>query len=431
MNGSHAKADKTTVFKACVSLNGPVLSGYNVVAAKDISRDERVVSCPFSLAITPQVARRGISAVLALETSSPALTQWSERQLICTYLSLHRALDTARSPPELMHGPYVSILPAPHKLCTPLHFTGAELALFRGTNLYGATLDRQRAWEAEWEDCRDVLEAHNSDVADRFTWAEYLTASTYLSSRAFPSTLLSENPSLVSTPSSYPVLLPGVDNLNHARAQPVSWVVTHPSSSTSYTHVPAPPLTPTISLVLHTSTAAGNELFNNYGPKPNAELILGYGFALPHNPDDTIVLKIGSANADDAGIESKWEVGRQARGVEPVWEAVKAAVRAQNQYEAGADADGAEGTDVANPYEEELWATEVLADMAEDLMSRLPSNSQRRDASVRPEVLQMLDYYIEGQRDILNSLMNFAKEMEQNVIQQAQERGIAIVDDSS
>lgn len=295
-----------------------------------------------------------------------------------------------------MHRPYVNILPGPHILHTPLHFTSVELNLFRGTNLYGATLDRQRVWEAEWEDCRDVVEAHDPELAERFTWTEYLTASTYLSSRAFPSTLLSANPSLASTPDSYPILLPGVDSLNHARAQPVSWAVTHPDSTTSYPHIPAPPLTPTISLVLHTPTAQGGELFNNYGPKPNAELILGYGFALAHNPDDTIVLKIGGAGRDDAGAEQKWEVGRHARGIEPVWEAVKAAVRAQNQLEAGGDADEVEDAEQGDSVEDELWATEVLAGMAEDLMSRLPSGAQRPDASVRPEVVEMLDHYVEG-----------------------------------
>ena len=65
----------------------------------------------------------------------------------------------------------------------------------------------------------------NSHIAHRFTRELYLTAATHLSSRAFPSTLLSDTPSLVSTPTSYPVLLPGVDALNHARAQPVSWAV--------------------------------------------------------------------------------------------------------------------------------------------------------------------------------------------------------------
>ena len=121
------------------------------------------------------------------------------------------------APQELAHRPYVEILPTTDKLRTSLHFTPQELELFRGTNLYGATLDRQKAWEQEWEVCRSRIAVTNSYIAHRFTWELYLTASTHLSSRAFPSTLLSDHPTLVSTPGSYPILLPGVDSLNHAR----------------------------------------------------------------------------------------------------------------------------------------------------------------------------------------------------------------------
>lgn len=353
--------------------------------------------------------------------------------------SVLTATSLARAPPELAHRPYVDILPAPSKLRTPLHFTQAELDLFRGTNLWGATLDRQRSWEAEWEDCREFLESHSEELGGSFTWNEYLTASTYLSSRAFPSSLLSETPSLVTSPTSYPVLLPGVDSLNHARAQPVSWVVAHPNSTTSFT---TQCVEPTISLVLHTPTPAGAELFNNYGPKPNAELILGYGFALRDNPDDTIVLKIGGAQPEGEGANSKWEVGRDARGAEPVWEAVQAAVHAQNRYDVEEDERDSYST------EDELWATEVLAEMAEDLLSRLPEPpAEDGESTVRPEVAEMLGYYVEGaychtissyrtlkeaaagQRDVLHSLMDFAKSKEERIIESARERGIEIVEE--
>lgn len=274
------------------------------------------------------------------------------------------------------------MFPSPDKLRTSLHFTPEEIELFRGTNLYGATFDRQRKWDTEFEICRAFFSAKHPNVADRFIWELYLAAATYLSSRAFPSTLLAENPSLVSTPTSYPVLLPGVDSLNHARAQPISWAVTSSSEKTSGL---------SIAIVPHTATPEGNELFNNYGPKPNAELIMGYGFSLPHNPDDTIVLKIGGVKT----VDSRWEVGRDARGAEPVWEAVKEAVHAQNRYEI----DEAERASIS--IEDELWATEVLVEMAEDLLGRLPPESSvalngAEQPVIRPEVAEMLDNYVEG-----------------------------------
>ncbi|EKM52323.1 uncharacterized protein PHACADRAFT_126051 [Phanerochaete carnosa HHB-10118-sp] len=393
--------------------------GLNVVAMSNIPADVQIVSCPFSLAITPEVARRALAVVFRVDRSSPTLAGWSERQLVCSYIVMHHILDGQSAPCELAHRPYINILPSTDKLRTSLHFTREELEFFRGTNLYGATFDRRKAWEEEWEMCRSRIAISNSYLAHRFTWEHYLTASTYLSSRAFPSTLLSDNPTLVSTPGSYPVLLPGVDSLNHARAQPVSWVVSNPQPS-----APLSDSEPSISLALHTLTPAGAELLNNYGPKPNAELILGYGFTLPNNPDDTIVLKIGGVKY----VNPTWEVGRDARGAGPVWDAVKDAVLAQNRH----DVDEEERATYS--AEDELWATEVLVEMAEDLLGRLPPNSSvaisdDEQSAIRPEVAQMLDHYIEGQRDILHSLMEFAKAKEQAIIERAREEGIEIVEE--
>lgn len=129
--------------------------------------------------------------------------------------------------------------------------------------------------------------------------------------------------------------------------------------------------------MLHVSTPQGEELFNNYGPKPNAELILGYGFSLPNNPDDTIVLKIGGMPTQS---QDKWEIGREARGVQPVWEAVVAAVSEDPE-------------DVT--VEDELQAADMLGEMAQNLFERLP---QQRTEDLRPEVALMLHHYLEGER---------------------------------
>ena len=43
----------------------------------------------------------------------------------------------------------------------------------------------------------------------------------------------------------------------------------------------------------HNASKAGAEVFNNCGAKLNSEPLLRYGFTLPANLDDPIVLKIG------------------------------------------------------------------------------------------------------------------------------------------
>ena len=134
--------------------------------------------------------------------------------------------------------------------------------------------------------------------------------------------------------------------------------------------------------MVRTSTPKGQELFNNYGPKPNAELILGYGFSLPHNPDDTIVLKIGGGNpaGGPTASQPRFEVGRNARNADLVWDAVLAAIC---------------GDPEEKTVEDELDAAEMLEEMAENLMNRLPLQ-QGTGHEIRPEVATMLKDYLEG-----------------------------------
>jgi hypothetical protein len=203
----------------------------------------------------------------------------------------------------------------------------------------------------------------NPDSRDK-----YLIASTYLSTRAFPSTLLSRAPTLLTNSSTYPIMFPGVDILNHSRGQPVSWCTSYPEASTQERDDFA-----TVSIISHTTTLPGEEVFNNYGLKANDELILGYGFSLPQNPDDKITLQLG-------GSPNKWVIGRHASGAEGLWNEVRELV-AEDTEEVG--------------YEEDLEAAQVLLEMVQkkyDLLPQFP----REDAAIRPAVRLMLEHYLEG-----------------------------------
>ena len=77
----------------------------------------------------------------------------------------------------LKHGPYLRTLPSPDKLRTPLHFTDPELASFRGSNLFGATLDRKGQWEGEWQQCKATVASANTAWGTEFTWSLFLIPS--------------------------------------------------------------------------------------------------------------------------------------------------------------------------------------------------------------------------------------------------------------
>ncbi|KAF8639752.1 hypothetical protein AX17_001014 [Amanita inopinata Kibby_2008] len=281
-----------------------------------------------------------------------------------------------------------------------------ELELFKGTNLYGAALDRKREWQEEYTQCQNAISKANGAWGASFTWERYLAAATYLSSRAFPSSLLAPNPTLLSRPSTEPVLIAGIDLFNHARGAAVTWAVSYPDLDSADPSVRSQK-EPVISLVLHGPTEPGQELFNNYGPKPNSELILGYGFSLPDNPDDTIILKIGGINGE------RWEIGRAARGVEGLWDEIIRSLES--------DSDD-------NPsYEDQLEAAGLLTEMVQDLLKRLPKTSVECNTGMRPDVNLMLRDYVQGQRDILESLIEFTRRKEQDAIAVARAEGIELV----
>lgn len=262
-----------------------------------------------------------------------------------------------------------------------------------------------------------------------------MAASTHLSSRAFPSSILSSNPSLVSTRSTHPVLIPGVDLLNHKRRQPVSWIVSCQAAAQGQGMVNSD----TVSLVAHPKSHTDcyveqpheelTEVFNNYGPKPNDEFILGYGFSLPDNPDDTITLQIGGA----ATTSKKWVIGRNAQNVQGLWSEIRDMIaNGESDYE----------------FEDDLETAAVLSDMVQAKLDGMKTvvDVQGND-EVRPPVRVMLEHYIAGgypisglfgqhvlhpypgQREILESILEFLNEKRNAAIETAREQGIDLVFD--
>jgi len=257
----------------------------------------------------------------------------------------------------------------------------------------------------------------------------FLTAATYLSSRAFPSTLLSPSPSLVQQPDSYPVLIPGIDALNHARAQPVSWVVTCPPTVTSSSSSPSivDASRAGISLVTHNASKAGAEIFNNYGAKPNSELLLGYGFTLPANPDDTIVLKIGGLGGSSGPTAQQHEVSRGARGATAVWDVIMEAVKKAQGNEGGEDEEE-EGEEVPE-WQLVLDCADMLRSMTESLLARLPGGvvpGSEGPGALRGDVVPMIGHYVSGQREVLQDLLQYANDREMGGVALARRGGVVI-----
>ncbi|KIL70290.1 hypothetical protein M378DRAFT_156393, partial [Amanita muscaria Koide BX008] len=125
-----------------------------------------------------------------------------------------------------------------------------------------------KRWQAEYAECFEAVSKTNADWAELFTWSllpfrvyhahidghreRYLTGATYLSSRAFPSSLLAPTPS-------------------------------------------------------------------------NA-------YSLPNNPEDTILLKVAGLNGQ------RWSVGREAQGVEGLWDGLLQSFAPESETTPGCEA---------------------------------------------------------------------------------------------
>jgi hypothetical protein len=113
-----------------------------------------------------------------------------------------------------------------------------------------------------------VLKLLLTAVSESLLWA-----ATIFTSRAFISTHILPDHETV------PILFPVIDILNHSATAKVEWDF-NPHTSFS------------LKLLEGDTFAPGQELFNNYAPKQNDELLLGYGFCLEKNPIEQFPLKL-------------------------------------------------------------------------------------------------------------------------------------------
>ncbi|KAG9057536.1 hypothetical protein FS842_006066 [Serendipita sp. 407] len=380
----------------------------NAVYTKDAldGGNTKLVSCPFSLIITSKTAREALGRFVGSSEESPL----NDNETLCTYLMLHICLggirDRSLAIESLVHGPYVAILP--REILTPIFFSEQEFELLRGTNLYLSTLERKEGWRHSWKRCQTWINLPE----DVFTMDLFMLAQTWISSRAFPSSLMDDSPSLSSS-NSVQILVPLVDSLNHARGAPVSWSVDDNGPQQKHK-------SKSLSIVSHYAAEKNKELFNNYGAKPNDELMLGYGFTLANNPEDGLSLKL-------PGGERRYRISRKAgsgvRGSEE--EAVWNEIGRRLQEGFAMDTDDLDVMMV----ELEMEIGQVLPEMISDLRSRLPTivdPTMRQLEAVRPQVQSMIYHYVQGQYDILDDLMAFARRRLKVAMEKAEQLGIDI-----
>ncbi|KAL1627611.1 hypothetical protein SLS56_006332 [Neofusicoccum ribis] len=183
---------------------------------------------------------------------------------------------------ESLWAPYIRCLPTSEQLCTPVFFAEEmtqeainerlnDTAWLLGTNLDKAWRPRKEQWEEDWENAVRAMEKQ-SIPTESYTWDLYRWAATIFTSRSFIS-----DPGLSKDNSSYAVLLPVIDLLNHRFPAKVNWFF----DSGNFQFRTEEPL------------IKDQEIFNNYGGKGNEELLNGYGFCIRGNQCDEVAIRFG------------------------------------------------------------------------------------------------------------------------------------------
>jgi protein-histidine N-methyltransferase len=172
--------------------------------------------------------------------------------------------------------PYIQALPQPDRLSSwilPALWPTDDVELLEGTNVSVAIDEIKNNLKREYKRAFKLLEgAPNQNEYSRllYNWAYCI-----FTSRSFrPSLVVSEPTKLVLPPGcaidDFSMLLPLFDIGNHSITANVAWGSSVANSSCA--------------LTTRDNVQPGNQVFNNYGKKTNAELFLAYGFMLPETP---------------------------------------------------------------------------------------------------------------------------------------------------
>lgn len=201
--------------------------------------------------------------------------------------------------------PYLDLLPLLEQTNVPYVWCAKDKQYLKGTNLGSSLKDNLGHIVEEWWKVVNLLPEATEKPADHFVnlkfyyefkfytdddlhkylttakvsnwthFANYLWASVMVKSRAFPAHLL-QGSIARDIEKDEVMLLPVVDLLNHNPKAEVNWTVESDNGV----------------FFSFTSGPTTGELFNNYGPKGNEELLLAYGFTLERNESDSSALKI-------------------------------------------------------------------------------------------------------------------------------------------
>ncbi|KAK7978402.1 hypothetical protein PG988_005892 [Apiospora saccharicola] len=186
--------------------------------------------------------------------------------------------------------PYIRTLPQPEHVAgmLPALWPVDDLEFLVGTNAYVAVQEIKSTLKKEYKQAMKLLP--DSDFAG-YTRPLYLWAYAIFTSRSFRPSLIIPDAEALALPceiDDFSVLLPLYDVGNHSPVARTAW---RTDSETLLCR-----------LISGQACESGSQVFNNYGMKTNAELLLGYGFILPEEEylhNDYVHVRTRATDDDD------------------------------------------------------------------------------------------------------------------------------------
>eukprot|EP00762_Andalucia_godoyi_P005152 ANDGO_04007.mRNA.1 [Fructose-bisphosphate aldolase]-lysine N-methyltransferase len=273
--------EKVAAFLSWLSENGVDTShftikkipefGLGVVATKAIPAKENVLKVPFSVMLTSQSCfLSNIGYVLKSEEKIK-----SAEDVVLSICLVYQA-----SKPDSFWRPYLDLLPEDRSLVTLVD--NEVLRELDGTSLFTALNNRKEQLANEYAYVYEHLFSRFPDifVPSVFNKSAYFWARHVVDSRAW------------GLQGSTYALIPMADFFNHHFLYPP--LITDPEKQRAY-----------LTARDDAGYVAGEQIFDNYGNKTNAQFLLAYGFMLDDNEHDTLNINLAF------GGETVWDEAKQ------------------------------------------------------------------------------------------------------------------------
>ncbi|KAF2749411.1 SET domain-containing protein [Sporormia fimetaria CBS 119925] len=275
-------------------------SGFHMRAKRQLHAPFDVITCPLNLSLSVLNIKPDQTWVRCVPSPLAAcLDKLPLHVLTRLVLIEHLVLEE-----ESDWYPYISLLPEVEDVVSALW---SEDDCLEDTPLPQARRARRNELRKEWRQALSVMAAVGMAGTDTYKECDFdtfLWAAGILSSRSFTSSNIFPNEP------SFPLLYPVLDIANHSVTTKARWICPQIANAQLFVEAPTEtshhsaaqpartasqgpqPKDIALTLRLLDDVQAGEEVFNNYGPKANAELMLGYGFAIPDNPVDQVPLSV-------------------------------------------------------------------------------------------------------------------------------------------